>query len=116
MFAPSQAEFTKKGSKHWHTVTPDLQYTVEDVIAEGDKGVVRWTCVSTHTGELWGIAPTGKRLTTSGIDIFRIEDGKIVEWEGLWDSGAYLSQLGAIPQMIEDAREAFAASLEIPLK
>ena len=112
LFSPNEAEAAKKASKHWHTVTPDLQYTVEDVIAEGDKGVVRWTCVSTHTGVLWGIAPTGKRLTTAGILIFRIEGGKIVELDGCWNDLDALIQLGAIPQKIAEAHEAFQASLE----
>ena len=106
LFSPETAEDAKKGSKLWHTVTPDLRYTVEDVIAEGNKGVVRWTCLSTHTGELWGIAPTGRQLTTSGVLILRIEGGKIVEQQGCWDALGALIQLGAIPPMIAEAVEA----------
>ena len=83
------------------------------MIAEGDKGVVRWTCVATHTAVLWGIAPTGKRLTMSGILIYRVEDGKIVEAKGCWNALDALTQLGAIPQMIAEAREAYRTSIRV---
>ena len=106
LFSPGEAEHAKMGSKHWHTVIADLRYTVEDVIAEGDSGAVLWTAVGTHAGELWGIAPTRKRLTLSGVIVFRIEGGKIVEQQLWWDALGLLIQLGAIPQMIAEALEA----------
>ena len=105
LYSPEMAKYAKSGSAFWHTVAPDLQYTVEDIIVEGDRAVLLWTCVSTHTGELWGIAPTGKRLKSSGIVIQRVEGGRIVESNGIWDALGYLSELGAIPQMIVDARK-----------
>ena len=58
---------------------PDLQYTIEDMVAEGDKVAVRWTGRGTHKGEFWGVAPTGKEATMRGISIIRIEGGKILE-------------------------------------
>ena len=61
---------------------PDLQVTVEDEIAEGDKVVTRWTIRGTHQGELMGIAPTDKQIELKGITIHRFEGDKIVEeWE-----------------------------------
>jgi predicted ester cyclase len=63
------------------TAFPGLQTTHEDIIAEGDKVVIRWTLSSTHTGPWLGISPTGRSFCVSGIDIFRIVDGKLVE---LW--------------------------------
>jgi steroid delta-isomerase-like uncharacterized protein len=76
---------------------PDLRVTLEDAIAEGEKVVSRWTAQGTHQGELMGIAPTGNRVTITGITIHRIEDGKIVEeWEN-WDALGMMQQLGAIP-------------------
>ncbi len=62
---------------------PDLHFTVEDMIAEGDKVVVRWTMRGTHQGDLMGIAPTGKQVTLPGILISRIAEGRVVED---WDS------------------------------
>lgn len=76
---------------------PDLVITVEDVIAEGDKVVTRWSASGTHRGELLGIPPTGKQMTIMGITIHRIEGGKIVEeWESP-DNLGMMQQLGAIP-------------------
>ena len=76
---------------------PDLQYTVEDQIAEGDKVVTRYTASGTHRGELMGIAPTGSRVEITGISITRVEDGKIEEiWE-THDALGMMRQLGVIP-------------------
>jgi steroid delta-isomerase-like uncharacterized protein len=76
----------------------DAESTVEDQIAEGEKVVTRWTFAATHKGEFLGIAPTGKRVKIKGINIHRIEGGKIVE---LWrevDAFGLLRQLGAVPR------------------
>ncbi len=58
---------------------PDMQATIEDQIAEGDKVVTRWTVRATHTGELMGIPPSGKAITVTGIVIDRIVGSKIAE-------------------------------------
>ena len=76
---------------------PDLHVTVEDVIAEGDKIVQRWTGRGTHQGELMGIPPTGNRVSVAGITISRFKDGKVSEeWE-VYDMMGMMQQLGAIP-------------------
>jgi steroid delta-isomerase-like uncharacterized protein len=75
---------------------PDLHYTVEDQIAEGDKVVTRYTASGTHQSELMGIAPTGNRVEITGISITRIEDGKIEEiWEN-YDTLGMMQQLGVV--------------------
>jgi steroid delta-isomerase-like uncharacterized protein len=76
---------------------PDLHYTVEDVVAEGDKVVARWTASGTHTGDMMGIAPTGKLVKAPGITIFRFAHGHIVEGRTVWDALALLQQLGVVP-------------------
>ena len=59
---------------------PDLQFTVDDVIAEGERSVSRWTLRGTHQGEMEELGPpTGRRFELEGITIHRVEDGKIVE-------------------------------------
>ena len=58
---------------------PNLRYTVDDLIAEGDKVVVRWKWSCTHTGVFRGIAPTGRQVTVTGMAIYRLAGGKIVE-------------------------------------
>ena len=78
----------------------DARVTIDDLIAEGDLVVTRWTGRGTHTGELMGIAPTGKEVTVSGITISRLANGKIAEdWE-LMDALGMMVQLGAVPQPV----------------
>jgi predicted ester cyclase len=76
---------------------PDWEESIQDVIAEGDRVVLRVTAGGTHEGEFQGIAPTGKTVTITGMGIARIEDGKIAEswWE--FDALGLMQQLGAIP-------------------
>jgi steroid delta-isomerase-like uncharacterized protein len=76
---------------------PDLQQTIEDQIAEGDKVAYRWTARGTHEGELMGIAPTGKRVEFTGIAVARLADGRIEEmWEN-YDALGMMQQLGVVP-------------------
>jgi len=76
---------------------PDDHHTIEDLVAEGDKVVVRLTHSGTHQGSFLGLAPTGKHITNTSIHIFRMASGKIVEaWANRDDLGV-LQQLGAIP-------------------
>lgn len=78
---------------------PDIHFTVEGVIAEGDLVVQRLTSHGTHQGEFMGVPPTGKSITVTAIEIFRIATGKIAEQ---WVEADYLSlmqQLGIIPTM-----------------
>ena len=58
---------------------PDARYEVDDLIAEGDRVVVRWRLLGTHKGAFRGIAPTGRPITLKGIAIYRVEDGKLME-------------------------------------
>ncbi len=85
------------------TAFPDLQITVEDMIAEGDKVVSRRTMRGTPTGEFHGIAPTDKQTASSSIAIFRIDDGKIKEIWQVNDRLGLLQQIGAIPEPAQGA-------------
>jgi steroid delta-isomerase-like uncharacterized protein len=76
---------------------PDLHFTIEDQIAEGDRVVTRWTARGTHTGTFKGIPPTGKQGVVSGIDIDRIANGKVVECWPNADELGLLQQLGVLP-------------------
>jgi predicted ester cyclase len=76
---------------------PDVRMTVDDVIASGDKVVLRWHSEGTHRGELARLAPTGARGSVTGISIDRWQDGKIVEAWAEWDNMGLARQLGAAP-------------------
>jgi steroid delta-isomerase-like uncharacterized protein len=80
---------------------PDAHYVMEDVIAEGDKVVRRFTMRGTHQGEFMGIPPTGKQVRLTGIDITRIKAGKFVEGWTKTDDLGLMQQLGVIPQMAQ---------------
>jgi steroid delta-isomerase-like uncharacterized protein len=81
------------------TAFPDARWAVDDLIAEGDKVVVRLTVRGTHQGEFMGIPPTGKVVTYTGIAICRFAGSKVVEYRSSADLLGLLQQLGAIPQM-----------------
>lgn len=74
-----------------------LQFTVEDVIAEGDKVVVRWTNTGTHNGVFLGIPPTGNTVTVAGIDIHTVRNGRMAEHWHVIDQLAMMQQLGLVP-------------------
>jgi steroid delta-isomerase-like uncharacterized protein len=76
---------------------PDLSYTVEDMVAEGDKVVTRYTARFTHKGTFLGIPASGKQIVAKGVEINRIEGGKIVESWDFLDYMGLMTQLGAIP-------------------
>ena len=76
---------------------PDIQQTIEDIIAEGDQVVFRATLKGTHTGEFMAIPPTGKRVSVNGsFNLLRMSQGKIVEWWYELNLLEVMTQLGAI--------------------
>ena len=76
---------------------PDLEWRIDDLIAEGDKVVARITAHGTHEGELFGIPATGKTMRMSAIGMWRIADGKIVEHWYEADNLGMMQQLGVVP-------------------
>jgi predicted ester cyclase len=61
------------------SAVPDARYEVDDLIAEGDRVVVRWRLLGTHEGDFRGIAPTGRGIELKGIAIYRVDDGMLME-------------------------------------
>ena len=78
---------------------PDLHFTVEEQLAEGDSVATRWCAHGTQQGEFMGIPPTGQTGVVTGTTISRIVDGKIVEETSSWDALGFLQSLGVLPQM-----------------
>ena len=91
------------GVKQWvsifRTAFPDLYSVADDVIAEGDRVVERFRAGGTHRGDFFGIPPTGRSGEITGINIFRVVDGQIVEHWGNSDDLGLMQQLGVIPAM-----------------
>jgi predicted ester cyclase len=72
---------------------PDVSVEIDEMVAEGDRVAVATTFTGTHGGELMGVAPTGRRVSVTGIDIVRVAGGKIVEHRGLTDIVGLTRQL-----------------------
>ncbi|MCM3903214.1 MAG: ester cyclase [Pyrinomonadaceae bacterium] len=99
LFSPDKlhgVEGAQQAATKWRSAFPDLHLTVNDMIAEGQKVATYWTFTGTHQGELNGIAPTGKKVTTSGISISRILNGRFIEEVVTTDLLSLMKQLGVI--------------------
>ena len=94
---PADLEGSKQFIGMFLTGFPDLHFTVEDMIAEGDTVVARLTARGTHQGAFMGIPPTGKHVTVTAIDINRLVGGKSVEHWLEMDTLGMMQQLGVIP-------------------
>ena len=98
---PSESIYGPEGIKRFFSMLrgafPDLQFTIEDQIADGDSVVTRWSAHATNLTSFQGIPPTGRQVSLSGIDIDRIVNGKVVECWSVSDDLGILQQLGAIP-------------------
>jgi C-1 hydroxylase len=77
---------------------PDLHWTIDDIIAEGDKVVTRMTAHATHTGSYIGLPPTGREIHCAVIGVARVENGKIAEHWGVTDELVMMAQLGVLPE------------------
>jgi steroid delta-isomerase-like uncharacterized protein len=94
---PTGPEGDKQLVTVYRNAFPDVHFTIDDQLAEGDKVVTRWTADGTHKGELLGMPATGKSSTVTGININRIVNGKISESWGIFDQFGMMQQLGVIP-------------------
>jgi steroid delta-isomerase-like uncharacterized protein len=95
---PRDREGVRQMTLMLRSAFPDFKATIEDMVAEGDKLVVRMTWSGTQNGEFMGMPPSGKRMSIGVIDIVRMSGGKFAEHWGLMDSSAMMQQLGAIPE------------------
>lgn len=79
------------------TAFPDFRFEVLDQIAEGDKVATRWRLVGTHEGPFQGVPPSGRHVEMTGITIFRLADGRLIEGWTNEDVYGLLQQIGAVP-------------------
>jgi steroid delta-isomerase-like uncharacterized protein len=75
---------------------PDIRFTIQDEISEGDKVVIRWTVTGTHRGDLPDLPASDRAISLSGISIARLRNGKGIESWNNWDGLGMMKQLGAI--------------------
>ncbi|MDX2377654.1 ester cyclase [Microbacterium sp. LRZ72] len=98
-FEGSAVQTVKDDAARWWGAFEGTETAIQDMIAEGDRVVVRWDTTGTHVSDYGKVAPTGKRIHMSGIDIFRFEDGLIVECWSMWDGLDVFDQLGVLPEL-----------------
>jgi len=92
-------ESEKKRVTLYRQAFPDIRFTIEDLLAEGETVVARWSCRGTHKGELHGMAPTGKQFNITGLSIARFTNGKMFEGHVNWDALSLMQQLGIVPEL-----------------
>jgi predicted ester cyclase len=97
--------------KMFRKAFPNLQVTVDEQIAKGDKVVTRWTLRGTHMDELLGLPPTGRQITVGGVAISRISAHKLVDYWGNFDALGLMEQLGMIPTLNHSLAEQWAKSM-----
>lgn len=76
---------------------PDIQWTLEEMVAEGDKVAARFTMRGTHHGPFFGVPPTGKKIAVPAVNFYRLSEGRLVEERGQPDLLSLLQQIGAVP-------------------
>jgi predicted ester cyclase len=108
LYAPTYVMYSPDGVLHgparyeqlytvYTTAFPDVHFTIEAMVAEGDTVATHYTVRGTHTGDLRGIAPTGKQVTVMGTTMQRFAGGQVVEERAVWDTLSLMHQLGMVP-------------------
>ena len=82
--------------ERYFTAFTDVHTSIDELIGEEDKVVLRWSTTGTHTGPYGKVSPTGRVVTMTGVDIYRLEGGRIVEVWSMWDALAAYQQLGLV--------------------
>lgn len=96
---------TREGMKLWVSMVlsafPDMRFTIEEQVAEGDRVVTRWIARGTHRAEFLGLPATGRKVVLEGVTFARVSGGKVTERRAFWDRLSLIQQLGANPESLE---------------
>ncbi len=76
---------------------PDMRWTIDDLLSDGDKVVAQTTMTGTHRGDFFGIPATGREVSVAGIHVLTLRDGRIVLHQGVNDDLGLMRQIGAVP-------------------
>ena len=90
---PPDAEGVKRFFAMFRDAFPDIAVTIDELVADETRVAVATTITGTHNGELMGFAPTGRQVAVAGLDILRIDGGRIAEHRGLTDTVGLMRQL-----------------------
>jgi steroid delta-isomerase-like uncharacterized protein len=92
----SDVSAIRADAERYFAAFTDVSTSVDDVIGEDDKVVLRWTTTGTHTGPYGKVPPTGRVVRMNGVDVYRLDGGRIVEAWSMWDALAVYQQLGLV--------------------
>ena len=84
--------------RKWRAAFPDINFAVEEIVAEGETVVTRWRLTGTHLGEYLGKEATGNKVDVDGVSIDRIKNGMVVSGFDAWESLGFREQIGLIPK------------------
>lgn len=90
---PAGPQGVRQLAQNYREAFPDLSFEIEEIFSNGDRVAHRWTLRSTHEGEIMGIGPTGRRVEVAGIEINRVERGKVAESWAVSDAAGLEAQL-----------------------
>ena len=82
--------------ERYFTAFTDVRTFIDELVGEGDKVVLRWKTAGVHTGPYGKVLPTGRRVTMTGVDVYRLDGGRIVEAWSMWDVLSAYRQLGLV--------------------
>lgn len=100
---PPGIEGVKLVIEGFQTAFPDGSFSIQQMVAEEDQVMVRWIATGTHTGELFGVEPTGTEFEFDGFELERIEDGRITKTWTVYDTLGLLEQFDVLPDLPADA-------------
>lgn len=95
-FADSSIDAIREDVLRYRGAFDDVDATIVDLIAQGDQVALHWSTTGRHVGPYGSVAATGRRITMTGVDIFRLRDGLIVECRSLWDGLSVYEQMGVL--------------------
>ena len=93
MYGRSNLEILRQGVMDYLAAYPDVYIVLDDMVAQGDLVMERWTANATHLGTLMGIPPTGRPVNFAGVILYRFAGGKIVEMWWAWDTMGMMRQI-----------------------
>ncbi|TQS41120.1 ester cyclase [Cryptosporangium phraense] len=96
-FDAAAVQSVRDDASRYRGAFTDVSTRIEDLLADGDRVVLRWSTTGTHTGPYGKVAATGRVVTMTGVDIFRVEGETVVEFWSLWDGLDVFDQLGVLP-------------------
>ena len=83
----------------YYRAPPDVRFTIDDLVLEGERAVILWTARGTHRGSLMNIPPSNRAVTVRGVSVFTLRDGKVVRGLYIWDVAGMLRNIGLLPEL-----------------